>query len=409
MGAVAYAENPEHWTLSRNWTKSSLVEKLMILNSALMEMNLLQKQADRGAFRLVISDDEVYLSNSSGESTFSYIGSLVFLPTASTHNGYTTDAILDMFPSHISHPYLLEEIFGCKGKCGDLKLDQLKKVKSLAIEHILEAKKIWGEEHEKTEEPIMVYKRSEAVISTEWSTKPDGTQPTIEKQIAILLDCCERLGGLVEAGFDKSYLSIKGHSASIVATDTEDTSNSKETYEAMVALAGKLAVDYSTEDDSANVTSDVLVSYLGRLKDAYLDSFQEQKIEIAIPGAWEKGSWKELESYQKKNLLTTISDKLNENPDFRLVIDEGGKVYLSNITRSTFKMESVADWLCGDGSDYQKTNKTTWMEICGANDEGRTIGWLREMFRMPNTEAGSLWGMNITKGNIDKIRSSILY
>ncbi|MGX8717091.1 MAG: hypothetical protein ACSW8C_03830 [bacterium] len=404
IGAVAYAENPEHWTLNRNWPKSSLVEKLMILNSALMEMNLLQKQADRGVFRLVISDDEVYLSNSSGESTLSYLGSWVFLPTASTHNGYTTDAILDMFPSHISHPYLLEEIFGRKGKCGDLKLDQLKKVKSLAIEHIPEAKKIWGEEHEKTEEPITAYKRSEAVISTEWSTKPDGTQQTIEKQIAILLDCCKRLEALSRAGFDNYCCLIEGNSVVIAVVDTKDASDSKETYEAMVALAGKLAVDYSTEGDSANITSDVLVAYLEFLKKAYLDSFPEQTIEITIPEVW--GS---LKPEGKRSAWKTIVKSFGDDVPRRLVITKEGKVYLSNITRSTFKMESVADWLCGDGSGYQEKNKTTWIEICGANDEEKTIGWLREVFHMPNTEAGLLWKIDITKDNIEQIRRSIRY
>ena len=387
--------------LKGNWKGSDLKEKFEILADALTRMEVLESQPERGVFRLVIAESGVpYLSNSTGKSWGSWFVSWVNaipglqMESAQIHNNQTHDAIFGMFPDHI------KELLKKGGE--DFTLERLEMIKSLAIKYYPEeAKEVWGEELEKTE----ATKRSEVVVSTEWPTESRDYSETIEKRTGILLDCHDRLKDLSRTGLGSYCCLIKGSFVIIVAENTVVPGETEKTYEAMGELAEEFEVSYSPEDDSANVTQGVLAAYLELLRQPFFNSFSKQTIQLPITEEWRRQ-----ESQQRTTILSGVGVTLKENPGFRLVFDEEkNRFYLSNITRSTFKMESVANWLCGDGSDYQEKNKKTWIEVCGVNVKERTLSWLREMFCMPESEAGLLWGIDITGDNIDKIRLNKLY
>ena len=91
FGMAVYAEKI---TISTEWSTKSDNDKRNILLLAAVRM----KEKDTGgkSFRLVINENEVYISDTSGESWVSWGASFFKRGTANSHNVSTHNTLLDM-------------------------------------------------------------------------------------------------------------------------------------------------------------------------------------------------------------------------------------------------------------------------------------------------------------------------
>ena len=93
LGTLAFAD-PEHITISGEWSKKDEKEKKLILFQVGLCMQ--QKNTAEKTFRLVIDGEEVYISNGSGETWSSWGASFLKGGTACEHNISTHKALLDL-------------------------------------------------------------------------------------------------------------------------------------------------------------------------------------------------------------------------------------------------------------------------------------------------------------------------